>query len=341
MASKYQIRADGEVLADILHPEYAYYNGKLKKGVNIAGKLSFSLTPDNPVISSVLPLKTTITVLRHGKPIFAGRVLNVKKNLYNQREVICEGALSWLYDVVVPPTSFTNSNVSSIVSSLLTKYNSLCSANRVFKVGTIDGDDVLTISAKSDYDSVFNILSEIIKINGGYFVATYDKNATPILNYYKNGIETSNEIRFGENLIDINEHIDTTKIITALYATGNNVALPSPNYIENADAVQAYGRIFGSVVFDDITSQRELITQAESYLKQNMLGEISINVKAVTLGWEATEGNTVKIVSVPNGIDVRAIVSEVVTDLNNEAAGYITVGTTRKTLTKTLALEGK
>lgn len=339
MASKYQIRADGEVLADLMHPEYAYSNGKLKKGVNIAGTLSFLLMPNNPVIASVAPLKSTITLRKHGKTIWAGRVVKTKKNIYNQYEVTCEGALSWLHDVMIPPTAFVNITISSIVNSVIGSYNALCSENRVFNIGTIEGGATITLTQHDAYTSVFDVLKEVITINGGYFIVTYEQDGTPILNYYKSGLETVNEVRFGENLLDINEHIDTTKIITALYATGNGVALPSPNYIRNVNAVNSYGKIFGAVHFDDITTQSELITQATNYLNQNMLGDISLKVKAVAIDWDAVEGNNVRVVSKPNGIDVNMIVSEVVTDLNNEASGYITIGATRRTLTKTLALK--
>lgn len=341
MASKYQIRVDGNVLGDLTHPQYAYYNANLKSGVNISGSFNFSLMPNNPIIEAVKPLKSTITLLKRGKIIWCGRVIKTKKNLYNQYEVFCEGALSWLYDVLIPPTPFKNSKISSIVSSVIDSYNSLCSENRLFEIGEIDGEDEITLTNRSEYDSVFEILKEIITINGGYFIVKFKESGTPILNYYKEGIETQNQVRFGENLLDINEHIDTTKIITALYATGNDVSLPSPNYIENEDAVNSYGRIFGYIHFEDITSQIELIKQSTNYLKQNMLGDISIKVKAIAINWDANVGENVRVVSKPNGIDANMIISEVSTNLNDEAAGYITIGASRKTLTKTLALEAK
>lgn len=341
MASKYQIRANDEVLADLMHPEYVYYNGKLKRGVNIAGSLTFSLMPNNPIISSVRPLSTTITLRRHGKTIWAGRVVSTKKNIYNQYDITCEGALSWLHDIMIPPTAFNNTAISNIINSVIGSYNTLCSENRLFTLGTIEGEDVITLSKKDGYTSAFDVFKDIIAINGGYFILTYEQDGTPILNYYKSGLPTSNTVRFGENLLDINEHIDTTKIITALYATGDGVALPTPSYIENADAVESYGRIFGAVHFNDITNQDDLIAQATNYLNQNMLGDVSIKVKAVAIDWNAEEGNNVRVISKPNGIDVNMIVSEVLTDLNNEASGYITIGSSQNTLTKKLALEGK
>ena len=341
MASKYQIRVGNEVLADLMHPEYAYYNGKLKRGVNIAGSLSFSLMPNNPVIKSVKPLKSTITLRKNGTTIWSGRVVTSKKNIYNQYEVVCEGALSWLHDIMIPPTAFNNSTTSSVINSVITSYNALCSTNRIFKVGTVSGNDVITISKKDGYTSVFDTLKEVITINGGYFIVTHEQDGAPILNYYKSGKTTSNEVRFGENLLDINEHIDTTKIITALYATGNGVSLPSPGYIENASAVNTYNRVFGTVHFNDIDNESDLVEQATNYLNQNMLGDVSIKVKAVAIDWDAIEGNNVRVISKPNGIDVNMIISEVMTDLNNEASGYITLGNSRQTLTKSLALSNK
>lgn len=341
MPSKYQIRADDKVLADLTHEEYVYYNGKLKTGINIAGSLSFSLMPNNPVVSSLMPLKSTITLRRNGKTIWSGRIIQTKKNIYNQYDITCEGALSWLYDIMIPPTSFKNTTVGDIVSSIIGSYNSLCSANRLFVVGEIEDENIITLSQKEDYISVFDILKEIVSINGGYFIVTYQENGAPILNYYNSGLDTPNEIRFGENLLDINEYIDKTKIITSLYAVGNGVELPAPKYIENENAVESYGRIFGFARFDDISDQAELITQATNYLNQNILGDISIKVKAIAINWDANAGYNVRVISKHNGIDVNMIISEVVTDLNNEASGYITIGSSQKTLTKKLALEGK
>ena len=341
MASKYQIRADNEVLADLTHAEYAYYNGKLKKGINIAGSLAFSLMPNNPVINSVKPLKSTITLRRHGKTIWAGRVVKSKKNIYNQYDITCEGALSWLYDVVIPPIGFTDAETSNIITSLINSYNGLCSPNRVFEIGVIEGEDIITLPKQNGYAKVFDLLSNIIKINGGFFDLDYRQDGTPILNYYKGGIPTAKEVRFGENLLDINEHIDTTKIITALYATGEGVSLPSPAYIENEKAVESYGRIFGSIHFDNIANQESLINQANVYLQQNMLGDVSLKIKAVSVDWEAQEGEIVRIISKPNGVDTNMIISEVVTDINNESSGYFTTGSSTKTLTKSIVLNSK
>lgn len=341
MASKYQIRADGEVLADLMHPEYSYYNGKLKRGVNIAGSLTFTLMPNNPVVSSVMPLKSTITLRKYGRTIWSGRVVKSEKNIYNQYKLTCEGALSWLYDIMIAPTSFVNMSVSDIISSLITFYNSLCSEKRGFKIGNIEGENIITLSNRTDYTKVFDILSEIISINGGYFILSYEQDGTPILNYYKTGIPTENEIRFGENLLDINEYIDTTQIITALYATGNGISLPSLGYIENDNAVSTYGRIFGSINFDNITTEDELIMHATAYLKENMLGNVSIKVKAAEITWTASEGNMVRVISTRNGIDVNMIISEIDTDLNNATNNLITIGTNQKNLTKTLSIQNK
>lgn len=341
MASKYQIRADNEVLADLTHHEYAYYNGKLKRGVNIAGSLTFSLMPNNPVISTVNPLKTTIMLRRNGTTIWAGRAVTIKKNIYNQHEIICEGALSWLHDILIPPIAYSNTAIVDVVNSVINSYNSLCSSNRLFSVGSVDGEDIITISKKDGYTSVFDVLKEVITINGGYFILDYEQDGKPILNYRRSGMPTLNEVRFGENLLDINQHIDTTKIITALYATGDGVSLPAPGYIQNDVAVNAYGKIFDAVHFNNVTNQNDLVTQATNYLKQNMIGDASIKVKAVAIDWNANEGDNVRVISVPNGIDADMIVSEVVTDLNNETSGYITIGASRDTLTKTLALTNK
>lgn len=340
MASKYQIRADGEVLADLMQPEYSYFNAQLKQGVNIAGSLSFSLLPTNPVANNLSPLKTTITLRKNGKTIWSGRVVKIEKNINNQYKVVCEGALSWLHDVLIPPTEFFSKSLHEIVSTAIDSYNSNCSENRIFLTGEIDGADILTLSKSDEYRTPFDILKEIVALNGGYFIVTYQQDGTPVLNYYKDAKESQKEVRFGENLIDLNECIDATKIMTVLYAEGDGVSLPSA-FISNSAAVSVYGKVFGYVKFENVTTEEELTERAVAYLNQNMLGDFSITVKAIALDWEAQIGESIRAVSKPNGVDVRMVVSEISTNLNNDADSRITIGTTRKTLTKILAVEGK
>mgnify|MGYP004513827251 CR=1 FL=1 len=84
---------------------------KLHLEVNSAGTLEFSIAPDNVGYEKIVPMKTQFIVVRSDSPekngtrqrneiIWFGRALTVDTDIYKVKSIHCEGALSYLNDVV-------------------------------------------------------------------------------------------------------------------------------------------------------------------------------------------------------------------------------------------------
>ena len=169
----------------------------------------------------------------------------------------------------------------------------------------------------------------------------------------------SQVIRFGENLLDLTHYVDATQIITCLIPQGADVEykdesgetqsravdITSVNggvdYIENAEAVELYGRIWGYQKWDDVTEPGILLAKAREYLKEASTLPASMEVSAVDL---AAIDSTVQqfqlgfwtdVSSGPHGINQKFLLTRREVNLLDPGQGSITLGRQTETLTGT------
>lgn len=337
--SGYSIYADGEIIGDLSDMELAYYDGRLEEAINEAGRFEFAVNGANPQVKMVSPMLSVIDLKQGDTTRWRGRITSATQNIYNVVSFVCEGVLAWLRDVLIsPPVSFSQASAQNFIASVLTKYNASCSPNHQIQVGEIDQDAKITLSVTNDYLSAFDILANLISQNGGYFTVSYTGTSS-FINYFAAPDTAGQEINFAENLLDITQVTDATKVITVLTANSRAGTYEATN----EDAVAKYGKIYAYQYFDDVSSTADFHQQADEYLNSMILGGQSITVTAVDLSLLDADiapfavGNSARVKSVPHGIDISMVVSRKITDINNPAASQITLGLPRETLTAQLA----
>lgn len=333
--TKYQIRADGEVLADLSDKDYAYFNGALAEELNAAGTLTFTLMPQNPVVDSVEVISSKIVLYRDGNPMWVGRPIKKTANIYNQVTVVCEGALSFLGDVILAGDKTYSGSAGSVIQAILSDYNSTCTESRKIAAGYIATGETVSVSGSNV--TPFELLNDIADSIGGYYNIFYGSDVIRLS--YNAPVGFSQDARWGQNIIDISTKIDATKIITRLIAEGDNGLVKT---VKNSAAAGKYGIVDGYKRFKGISTSDALSSAANAYLSENILGGQSIDVSAVDLSLtDKTEepfavGKSVRVVSSPHGVDTTLQVVEVATNLNNPADSKIVLGSKTDTLTKSL-----
>lgn len=351
----YVILADGEPLyaPNLVNEGYVVTSAKLTKEINKAGSLEFTIPSVNPMYSELQKLKTIITVEQDGTEIFRGRILNDTKDFYKNKEVFCEGRLAFLNDVVVEPYDYSSEGITvdDYLDFLIGIYAEQCSDYRKISPGLTFGyTDLLIYPKLEDYSDVLTELNNVVIDPLGAYIDIEKPPASVRLDCYET-IDTYSDqvIRFGTNLIDLEEYIDATDVYTVIYPlgkeddNGNRVDVSSVHSgsktINNWTGISLFGRITKVVYFDDIDDPQELEDAAYDTLNQAIKMAVSINIKAVDLHLLDVDtdridvASYVRVVSVPHGIDDYYLCSKVEIDLLHPENSDYTLGVNYSALT--------
>lgn len=159
--------------------------------------------------------------------------------------------------------------------------------------------------------------------------------------YCADGTEpfSSQEIIFGENLLDLTEYIDASEVYTVLIPTGKDDLKLSPDYVENQNAIQLFGRIVRHEDFTDIDNAATLRTKAIEVLNKNIDASTTIEISAFDLSLLNADvdsielGTYTRILSPAHGIDKYYLCIGATLDLCNPALSLYSFGVNPDTLT--------
>ena len=296
---------------------------------------------------------------------FKGRLLNDRLLFNGNKELTFEGELAFLNDIQYPPYEFEG-DYGDLFKEVLKYYNSKCDKDKKFNIGQItitDSNNYITRSSET-YTSCWNVISEKILSYGGYIKLRYVGDERYLDLLYESGAITKQKIEFGENLLDLEEYIDSSEIATIVIPLGakkndteelndgiqrtytaERMDIRSVNngklYIESK-LVEKLGRVERVVNWDDVTIPSNLLTKAKKKCDELILENQSITAKAIDLHYAGNDtpyfkiGDIIPIISKPHNIDTTAILTERTTYLNDPTQDTFSLGTEKKTLTSSV-----
>lgn len=361
----YTIHVDGKLLFSnaVDDAEHAVLSKNLELDVHGAGSLSFVLPPGNHMHGSIRKMKSIITVEQDGDEIFRGRAVEIETDIWNQKSVYCEGALSFLLDSVQSPTKFTGKAAASF-RDFIAKHNEQVDEEKQFTVGNITAisEDVDMQSETTQYTNIYWNTSEFINDNfinvwGGYLFARHE-DGTLYLDWLKElGGNEAEEIRFSVNMLDLKDKSDAGDMFTVLIPLGYSeigsdgkykdpVNIKSvndgKNYIQDDEAVALYGKIWRTHTWAATKKPAELLEKAKAHLAIG--GALrTLTIKAVDMHFinGSAEmiriGQNVHIASDPHGIDLEKACVKMSIDLENPENTTFTFGEKPRTLTESAA----
>ena len=353
----YKIYADDTLIYDSRLTDYVITKGSISKEVNKSGSFTFTIYRDNPFYDKIEKLKTIISVYKGSRIIFRGRVLSESDGFNNDRTFTCEGELSFLLDSIIRPYSFTGTP-SELLEMFISSHNSQVDQAKRFKLGTVtvtDPNDYIARSNTAYEDALTNINNHLISSLAGYLHITRDEYGDAVLNWLEDyPYESSQEIKFGENLLDFTKTNNTDEIATAIIPLGAKIegsetderlTIESVNggldYIYDQKAVDKYGWIFKTVSWDDVTLPENLLTKAREYLNGVINQNITIELSAIDLSLldqtidSFRLGDYIRIVSEPHGINDKLLLKKQTIDLLKPDNDKITLGYTYSSFTDT------
>lgn len=302
----YQIYADDTLIYDSTVEDYKIGKGDGALETNKAGSFTFSLYPEHFFYNSFVKKKTVITVTKSDKILFRGRVLDDKVNRWNLKEIVCEGELNFLQDSVIRPYDFTGTPEELFVK-FVNDHNSQVDEFKRFRIGTVtvlDPNNYIARKNSAYENTLSNLNSRMIGDSlGGYFHITHGddgKDPIPTLHYLADFTEISSQtIEFGVNLKDYLKKGDGKEIATAIIPLGaeiddGNSETENPrltiadvnggvDYVHDEAAVAAYGWIYQTVIWDDVTVPANLKAKAEAYLADITGESITVELTAIDL----------------------------------------------------------
>ena len=220
--------------------------------------------------------------------------------------------------------------------------NSTGDNERTFTVGSItvsDTNNSEDFERTSHQDTSSVISSDLLSVYGGILRTRFENNTTYIdwLDEY-NGT-TSQEIRFGVNLIDLDQEPPSDDAWSVLLPIGDeNTTIASANngskFLIDQEALSKYGYIVHYHKFNNVKNSDELMGRAQTYLNTHAkVFPDNIVVKAIDLQLigESDDpielGDKVKVVSTPHGLDTTMACIKMELDIQNPENNSYTIGT--------------
>lgn len=309
-----------------------------------AGSLSFTILPSNPGYSEIELFATTITVLKNGEWFWAGRPISESTDFYNQKTIECEGVLAFLNDThQVSYVSEGMPPLYSFIEYLLDFHNAKVGNNRKIYKGEVTVHDGYK-KRYTEYETTMEAFDDIIKDNGGHLMIRYDStDGKYYLDYLANWFDTtSQEIRFGSNLMDFTTEASRENFGTAIFPLGaelddgSRVNISSVNsgslYLQDATAVSKWGYIEKKFEDTDITSPATLKSVAQTVLNEMISEDISLEISAIDLSMldntieDIRLYDQIRVVSPYHDLDSYFPVSSVSLDLAEPQNDTFTLG---------------
>lgn len=299
---------------------------KLRCEENRAETCTFTLYPNNPNASSLKKLSSTIEVAFGQKILCRGRLIDARKTMYGYTDMTVEGALAFLNDSVIPPFSFPddwlededyqeaaeNGNVIEFfLGWILSQHNTQVGSNRQLKLGNVtvtDPNNYVTRSSEN-YDNTLHVIQDKLFDSslGGHLFVRYEASGNYVDYLSDFTVQSVQDVKFAENLIDLIEDIDATQTYTVVLPLGSKDEETEQRLtleeLEDEDltedlvkqglqiwsrsGVATYGRICAPVdetTWDDVTTLSMLRTRGMQYLAKTAVKLLqTIEVSAADL----------------------------------------------------------
>lgn len=351
----YRVYCNNSPLYDLRDEDLVLISPIVKIGENTAGSFEFSILPKHPHYEEVNELTSVITAYDGDEEIFCGRVVEITKDLYNRKKVICEGELAYFNDSIQRPAKYQGLTVRGYLETLVNIHNQQVKnqgIDKTFKVGAVTVQDNNDYVYKyTNWESTLEVIkTDLLNTYGGY-LRIRKENGVRYIDYLADYPNTNTQvIEFGLNLLDFTHDMVASDIVTAVIPLGARLedvtevegldaylTIKDVNggvdYVYSQEAVKSYGWIFKTVKWDDVHVADNLLKKGNEYLTDIQFAQITLTVSAVDLHMLHVDMERIKVLdeirvtSSPNGLDRFFPVSEMTIYLDKPSNNKLTLGT--------------
>lgn len=345
------------------YKQYPYFYGDLKDGTEDSTVYRFTSASYTVSTGSITFRKYSYTYYSQtfeksvqSKELFHGRLLNTEKDFYKRQKAVCEGELAYLVDSIQRPYDYAG-DLPELFKQYINNHNEQVDEEKKFAIGEItvsDSNNYVHYSSTVYPNTLNEIKEKLINTHGGYLRTRISESKKYIDYVTKPGKTNSQVIEFGTNLLDITEYITAENVFTVLIPLGERQKDSSGNetgrltiaevndgkdYIESETGIKLFGRITKTHEWDDVTDANNLLKKGKVYLDDGISMSVSLKVKAVDLHLInvnteiISEGDEVRVVSPPHGIDTYFLCTKIEIDLLTPDNSVYEFGVSFSTLT--------
>lgn len=333
-------------------------SGSVVKGINSIDSLTFSILPSNVGFNFIRSYSTLIDVfnINRNRYEFIGRVLYPEDKMEESglitKDVTCESIFGYLCDSQQAYVAEKNWTVRGLLQHMINRHNSQVEEYKRFTLGTVTATDAnnnlyVGISRENTWDSIkSNLLDKI-----GGEIRYRVENGVNYIDYMDEIGETKETaIELSVNMKSITRNQDPTEFITRLIPLGAKVKddgeerldITSVNggldYIDDEEAIAAYGIHVGYMEWDDVTTAKALLSKGRAWLTDNNKVKVKYSITALELSLiglafdDFDVYNYHPIVNALLGIDDTARIIKKTIDICEEIKSTIDVGDNFKAL---------
>ena len=307
--------------------------------IDKAGEASFTIPYSHPCYNSIGKLRTMIAIKDDDKIVWFGRVFGIKRDFYNNKQITCEGALTFLNDICLMPFRYYVKdqikpvNKSDHLNYIMALYNKRCSKRRKAEV-SVFGEIIAsesTISGTESFNTIFQEIQDKIIEDYDYSILTSytvnEGNIIPIFNIGRLPFSNcSQTIEFGKNLIFFEDYISADELYSCAIPVGSGnisifsddnqddiysiVPIEDRNYYLTTGLESSCGVIDKVINFDGIEDRTVLRTTGEKILELGGgVTESVFTINAVDLHLldvnteKINVGAKIRVISSPHKID--------------------------------------
>lgn len=302
----YSVYLDGQYLLYSTNiSSLEIYDTKLTLETGKAGLFEFTVAPNHPEYGFFNELLSVITIYHDSEMVFRGRVFDTEIDVNRNKRVYCEGDLAYLHDSMIAPHTFSGTK-QAYLDYIISYHNLNLSSQQTFLSGILSQDgstDTISV-VETEYKSAWDL---IISQFPGTYMSIYYSDDGMILYLIDNSIHdySGQDIRFGDNLVDINVSSENDDFFTAIIPLGAKIegteerltiksVTGNVDFIVNTTLANKYGRIFRTVIFDNITAASTLYSKGQAYIN-NFEKPYSSEIIAVDKSLIDGSGNALKI----------------------------------------------
>lgn len=316
-------------------------NPVLEMEDSTAGTLTMTLPITNVAHDTLQRMSSDVTVLKNNEEIWWGRVLSEETDFWNNRKVTCEGALSFLNDVLQPLHDYGHifTPARSLVSNLLDAYNANVGNKRKIYINENCFDDQTYAywllpgeRYSTNYETTLEWIRKVAEELKFHILIRKENNAF-YLYLLRNYLSSINQtINFGENLLDFSRKWNNNDFATVIVPLGEKISVSETNDLDirltiegyqadthheagsiyltsNVETISTYGRIEKVVTFDDESDVTQLYAKGLNYLEDAQYEKVELEVTAIDLSYLNVDRESmqmlhqVHVVSAPHSMD--------------------------------------
>lgn len=333
----YQVKCDDFHLLDYRDPSLILEDPKITVEVNTIGSGSFTIYNTHPYFNKLKKMKSVFEVRDEIGVVFRGRMPKEALDFDNAKDVELEGALGYFNDSIVRPYNFPDdflddvdyisaAEFGNVVKFLLKwfidNHNSQVQPFQQFKLGEVtvsDPNNYITRSNEKHTKTWAELKSKLFESGlGGYLCIRYEEDGNYIDYLSEFTLTNTQDIVFGENLLDLTQESDATPMFTAIIPIGAEIETETEDEegeaittkskvtiegladgnvtddivkegdtIYSKSGVENYGWIYADVentTWDDVTDPNNLLTKSRDVLVQEgLMFDNAVNYKACDL----------------------------------------------------------